>query len=272
MFGSKRFALMSPEGDESGGGAPGGGSLEGDQGTQSKDDVVPKSQFLAALSNAEQKRERELAALRAEFEAKLEKATAKPVEAPKVYTRAELNALVAAGQINQEQADAQMDIQTREAARAEAREVATNTVTQAQQKERVTSDIARYVAVKPELKDRGSADFQKVAAEYQFLVGLGDPPTLATELKAIRAAFGAVETIEQAAKGRPSHDSHQEHGAGGGSAGPKGGKGTLKLSERERAHYEPKVGPGKMYPDWKAVEEELSHASASTRRKHGAPV
>jgi hypothetical protein len=268
MFGFNRFALKSPEGDETGGGASGGGSSDDDSG-KSKDDVVPKSQFLAAIRSANDK----YAALEAQLnELKAAAAAPKQVDQPKEYTRAELNALVESGQINQAQADAQIELQVRSAAKSEARQEALHVVTEAQRKERVTSEIARYTALVPELKNKGSETFAKVAGEFQYLVGLGDSKTLETELKAIRAALGPVETLEQARKGRTSHESHQEHGAGGGGgAGPKGGQGNLKLSEKERSHYQRGIDAGR-YKDWKEVEAELQHANRSTRQKHGAPA
>jgi hypothetical protein len=274
MYGFNRFALQSPEGDEPGGGAAGGESPEGGsgEGKPKGDDVVPKSQFLAALKSAEEKREREIAALRAEFEGKLEKATAKAPEEPKVYTRADLNAMVEAGTINQAQADAQMDFQTRETAKAEAARVATEIVNRSTRTGDVTAQISSYVEAEPELKDKSSDTYQKVAEEFRFFVGQGDDPkSLATELKAIRAALGPIEKLKAAKSGRTSHEGHRETGGGGG-AGPKGGQGNLKLSAKERTHYEGKVGPGKLYKDWKAVEDELKFARPETRQRHGAPV
>jgi hypothetical protein len=261
MYGFNRFALCSPEG-ESGGGAPGGeSSEEGDSGETK--DVVPKSQFLAALKSAEEKRERELAALRAEFEGKLEKVTAKPVEQPKTYTRAELNAMVTAGTISQEQADAQIDFQLSAKAEATARSVATEVVSRAQRTESVSTQISQYTEAVPELLDRGSDTYQKVAGEFRFLVAQGDDPkSLSTELKAIRAALGPVEKVRAARSGRASHEDHRETGGGGGGAGPRGGQGNLKLTERERAHYQRGIDNG-LYKDWKAVETELKFKSGA---------
>jgi hypothetical protein len=260
MYGFNRFALCSPEG-ESGGGAPGGESSEDDSGETK--DVVPKSQFLAALSNAEQKRERELAALRAEFEAKLEKATAKPADQPKRYSRPELLAAVSAGTIPQDQADAEWERQIREDARAEARQIATETVSRAQRMESVSTQISQYTEAVPELLDRGSDTYQKVAGEFRFLVAQGDDPkSLSTELKAIRAALGPVEKVRAARSGRASHEDHRETGGGGGGAGPRGGQGNLKLTERERAHYQRGIDNG-LYKDWKAVETELKFKSGA---------
>jgi hypothetical protein len=260
MFGFNRFALLSPEGDV-GGGAPEGESPEGEG-----KDVIPKTQFLAALKSAEEKRERELAALRGEFEAKLAEATKPKAEAPKFYTKAQLDAAVEAGQISRDDADAQLQLQADERARAIARE----TVQQGLRTSSVSSQIDQYSALIPDVMVAGSDERGKVQAEYNFLVGLGDKPGLETQLKALRAAYGPIEAVRAAKSGRPSHESHVETpgGGGGGGPGPKGG--GLKLTARQREHYGPRVGPGKLYPDWKAVEAELGYATA--RRNTGAPA
>jgi hypothetical protein len=275
MFGFNRFALLSPEGDAGGGAAEGESSEEGGsgEGQQPKDgEFVPRTQLIAALNNAEQKRERELATLRAEFEAKLAKATEKPAETPKRYSRADLLAAVANQQITQEQADTEWERQIREDALATATQAAREIVTTATRTESVTAQISSYVEAEPELKDKSSDTYQKVAEEFRALVNLGDDPkSLTTELKAIRAALGPIEKLKAAKSGRTSHEGHRETGGGGG-AGPKGGQGNLKLSAKERTHYEGKVGPGKLYKDWKAVEDELKFARPETRQRHGAPV
>jgi len=210
-----------------------------------------------------------------EFEDKLAKATAKPVDLPKQYTRADLNALVAAGQITQEQADAQMDHQTREGARADAKAVATETVTAAQRKERVDTEIARYKAVAPEILDDAHETRQRIKEEFQALVQLGDDPReLATQLKAIRAVLGPVEKLERARNGKPAHESHRETGGGGGDQGgkKKTGDGTLtydSLSQREKDHYDRGIQSG-LYKDKAAVNEELKFVKPHIRQKYGA--
>jgi hypothetical protein len=274
MFGFNRFALLSPEGDAGGGAAEGESSEEGGsgEGQQPKDgEFVPRTQLIAALNNAEQKRERELATLRAEFEAKLAKATEKPAETPKRYSRADLLAAVANQQITQEQADTEWERQIREDALATATQAAREIVTTAKQTETVTSQIDQYKALEPEIMAQGSEIRDRIQQEYTYLLGLGDKHCEATQLKAIRAVLGPVEKLKAAKSGRTSHEGHRETGGGGG-AGPKGGQGNLKLSAKERTHYEGKVGPGKLYKDWKAVEDELKFARPETRQRHGAPV
>jgi hypothetical protein len=67
----------------------------------------------------------------------------------------------------------------------------------------INGTIERYKTALPSLMQPGSPERQKYEAEYRYLVQeLGDAPTLATELKAVRAAFGPIESVESAAKTR----------------------------------------------------------------------
>lgn len=267
---------MPPEVDaelDAGTGEPAGGEGKPDpkKDKQGDDEVVPKRQFLAALSSAEQKRERELAALRAEFEDKLAKATTKKADPPKRYSRGELNAAVTAGQITQEAADQVWDDQIRAEARAEAATVSTEIVTRAQRKERVDTDISRYTRLEPEILVPGSEIRAKVEAEYKFLVSLGDPANVETELKAIRAALGPIDQLELSRSGRTQHETHRETGGAGEGGKPRGKKFEDTLSPREKVHYQKGIDSGR-YKGWDEVKAELQHANPNTRRKHGATV
>ena len=231
-------------------------------------DVVPKSQFLAAIHSANQK----YAALEAKLNSVIEAGKKKPDPPPKRYSRTELNAAVQANQITQEAADQVWDDQIRAEARSEAATVSTEIVTRAQRKERVDSDIARYTRVEPEILVDGSEIRAKVAEEYKFLVNLGDPANVDTELKAIRAALGPIDSLELARSGRSQRDTHRE--TGGGSEGgkkPGGRKFEDTLSPKERSYYQKGID-AKRYKDWGEVKAELSFANPNTRRKHGATV
>lgn len=267
----KRFALFAPaDGESDAGGGASGGEDEG----KSKDDVVPKTQFIAAINSANEKHKREMQALRDEMDAKLATVTAKPAPADaKRYTREELNAMVESRQITQGQADAQMDFQTREDAKSDAKRVATETVTAAQQKERVETEIARYKAVAPEILDDAHDTRQRIMEEFQVLIGLGDDQkALSTQLKAIRAVLGPVEKLERARNGKPAHESHREYGGGESQSKKKDPAGALTyddLSPREKAHYDKGIQAG-LYKDKAAVNAELKFARQDIRRKYGA--
>lgn len=264
----KLDALFAPEDGDATDGAGGGGSSEqGDQSKQPGDEEsVPKKQFIAALASAERKRETQTAALEAQIAELRAKVEAKPpADQPKRFTRAELRAAVEASQITQEQADAEMDRQIREDAKAEARAQAHDVVSKAQQKERVSTEINRYLAVAPEI-GKGSDDEarERVAEEYRYLRSLGDAASPETELKAIRAVLGPIDRLEKARSGRASHESHRETGGGGGRQEKPGKDFKSNLDERTRAHYERGIQSG-LYKDWDAVREELKYARPRQR-------
>lgn len=251
----------------------GSGAPEGGEGKdKSNDDFVPKTQFLAAIKSANEKFD----SMKAELEAKLEAAKAAPkAETQKRYTRAELTAMVDSRQITQDQADAQLEWQSQEDAKATAARVAVETVTSAQRKSYVDAEIGRYKAVAPEILDDASEVRERIKEEYNFLVGtLGDPNSLDTQLKAIRSVLGPVEKLERARNAKASHESHRETGGGGGgpTEGGKKGEGKLSydnLSAREKAHYDKLIARG-LYKDIKAVNDELAYVNPTTRRKYGA--
>lgn len=265
-------ALHAPEEGDVSSGAAGG---EEEKGKQPKD-VVPTTQLIAALKNQGEQHARDMQALKADFEAKLATATEKPaIEAPKAYTRAELNALVEARSITQDQADTQMDMQIRSAAEAAAARVATETVAQAKLRERVDDEIARYTVVAPEILDEAHGTRDQIRAEYQYLLGLGDKPSVKTQLKAIRSVLGPVDKLERSRNGTPAHESHREDGGSGGDGGgrkPKGGSGELTydgLTQREKSHYDRLLASG-LYKDKAAVNAELKFSNSRTRAKYNA--
>jgi len=265
------YAPADDDGSDAGGGASGG---EDGKGKLKDDDVVPKKQFIAAINSANAKYD----ALEAKFNELQAKVTATPatVERPKRYTRGELNALVEARTITQDQADAQMDFQMREDSKAEAKRVATETVTAATQKDRIDTEIARYKAVAPEILDEAHETRQRIREEFAALISLGDDPhKLSTQLKAIRAVLGPVEKLERARNGRSEVLSHRE--TGGSERSDQGGRkkkgdGALTyddLSERERSHYDKGIQSG-LYKDKAAVNAELAFAKPHIRHKYGA--
>ena len=233
---------------------------------QGDDDVVPKSQFLAAIHSANQK----YAVLEAKLNAVIEAGQKKADPPPKHYTRSELNAAVQANQITQEAADQVWDDQIRAEARSEAATVSTEIITRAQRKERVDSDISRYVALTPDVMVEGSETRDKVAKEYNFLVSLGDPKTPETELKAMRSALGPIDSLELARSGTSRHETHRETGdAGSGGGKPGGKKFEDTLTERERNHYQRLITNGVM-KDWDEVKDEMKYANPKIRQKYGA--
>ena len=169
-----------------------------------------------------------------------------------------------------------MDIQARQDAEAAASRVATNVVAQDKLKERVTTDIAQYKRLAPEILDDDHETRQRIRIEYNELIAIGDDPnSLATELKAIRAVLGPIDRLEKARGGKTRTESHRETGGAGDGAEdgvktPGGGKLVKTLTTREKEHYSKQIG--KQYKDWADVEATLAYANPETRRKHGARV
>jgi len=170
-----------------------------------------------------------------------------------------------------------MDLQARQDAEATAQRVATETVTQDKLQERVTQDLAQYKRLAPEILEEGSDTRTRIQEEYEYMTSLGEKPTLATELKAIRAVLGPIDRLEKAKSGKNKADSHRETGGEGGDGEddgvktPGGGKLVKTLTSREKEHYSKLIGKGQ-YKDWAEVEDVLKFANPATRRKHGARV
>lgn len=269
----RRYALLAEadDGDGGGDGATAGGSPKGGQDGAGDGETVPKTQFIAALKSAERKREEEVSRLQAQIDGLAAQVKAKPADAPKRYTRAQLNAAVAASEITQEQADAEIERQIREDARADGQRAAVETITAVERKKLVDSDIARYKAAAPEILDDAHETRGKIREEYQALIALGDDPKdVATQLKAIRAVLGPIDRLERSRSGRTQHETHRETGGGGGPAAgrQKTGKLSDQLNAEGREHYEKGIKQGR-YKDWADVEAELKYAKPATRQRLG---
>jgi hypothetical protein len=234
---------------------PPGGESQGDGGKPPGDDWIPKTQFLAALRSATSQTEalaKEVRELKAAQEVKA---------APKPPTRAELLSLVGVGDLTQEQADAIWEKQIVERAKREAAaEVGQVNGAQAR-KHKVESELQGYKELVPAAWEEGSPERLKAAKEFKHLVDLGDPSDTATEAKALRAAFGDLETLRASKSARTgSAETHSETGGGK----PADGKSSaLKLDERQKKHYGHLIEQG-VYADWDAVKAELK---AAPRRK-----
>ena len=202
--------------------------------------------------------------------------TTQPVEpsqptGQKIWTEVELQDGVNAGTITQAVADQTLESQRQEAL---VDGVANRIQTQQAAADRaatVASEVGSYVTQHPELKNKDSAHFKKAGEEFTKLTALGyDKDDPATELLALKAAFGPVTV----AKGTPSFEVHQEGGSGqGGSEPSAGGEGAGDpasappgLSDRQASHYSHLIDVGIM-PDWNAVREELKFADQGIMKR-----
>ena len=264
----KKLALLAEEAgdgdDGGGGGASTGGSPEGGQDGKPNDGgekQIPESRLKAALKDQERR-------LTQAFEDRLAEATKAKPASQSHYTKAQLDAAVAAGQITQEQADAQLQAQADE----RASRVALETVSAAERSRLVSSEVARYKAIAPEILDDSHETRKSIQAAFDGLVELGDnPKDVATQLKAIRSVLGPIDRLERSRSGRSQHDTHVEIGGSGGSGGDrkqKTGKLVDQLNADSRRYYERKIESG-VYPNWDVVESELKYAKPAVRQRLG---
>lgn len=186
---------------------------------------------------------------------------------PKTYTRAELLEAVNAGTITQATADEVWEQQIT----TKVREDITRDITQRdavrERATRVSTEISRYKSAVPDVMDTSSDARKKVVAEFDYLVSIGQPKTVETELAALRSVFGPLERLEKRDVTREKRSSHQE----GGGARPNDDSGTTKngppanLPARYKQHYESMIGKG-MYTGWddKRLQAELKRVSPQT--------
>jgi hypothetical protein len=165
----------------------------------------------------------------------------KPDAPARVYTRAELRAMVTAGQITEDQMDSQLEMQLEAKLAARVDSTTSAAAVQAQAAATVETQMAAYIDAHPDLLDTESDLRAKVQEEFDYLVGVckDDPKDKRTELKAIRSAVGAL-----APKGRKKEPEPSEETGGSDGAPAKGGAddGWAKgLTAAQKAHYQKKI-------------------------------
>lgn len=180
-----------------------------------------------------------LAKLNNTISAKFAAPPAPPAPPEKTWTRSELNDQVLTGALTQDTADAILDRQVeRRIVSIAQNTVQTQTMTQTAQRE-----IDRYKALIPNAAEEGTTERDLLVAEYRELVSLGQPETIATELAALKIAFGKLSAIEAARASRQTAEFHQD--TGGGDSSPGKAKGPLaKIPARFREHYQDMIKKG----------------------------
>ena len=233
---------------------------------------IPKERFNDAVKTERQKASDREAQLLAE-NAALRASTVNrgTPDTDKRFSKAELNAAVKAFQITEEQSDELWAKQIRDDATKEAEDRILGRLKAERGQERVGADLNEYKRLAPEILDVNSEARQKIADEYSYLIGIGHPGNLATELTAIRAVLGSLDRLKLAKSARSDDDSHQETGGSqSGSSSKKVTKtGVDGLTVREKDYYDGMIKKG-MYKDWKEVETELKFSSPDVRRKAAA--
>ena len=195
---------------------------------------------------------------------------AKPKQQPETpqYTRAQLNAAVEAGTLTQEVADQlwENQVEARITKRVETKVVAQ--ATEQQREQAADRGLAEYQGLVPDAWVPGTDDRKAVDREFTNLLGLGFPRTKATELAALRAAFGDPEALRRSREAgrRGPADTHQETGGASGRRrqggdGDDGGEDAppSNLTPHQREHYNRAIQNG-VYASWKDVKAELKFA------------
>ena len=175
-------------------------------------------------------------------------------DAPKELTSAELQLAVDENRMTAADAEAIRDrqierrVETRVAKRSDAKELANA----------ASAELGRYIQAIPDLADPGSAAFEKVKDEYNYLVGLGyDADDRRTELLAARTAYGDVSKLEKIAQPK-DRETHQETGGGREPAadGATRADGWPKeMSADHRRYYEDQINQGALKDRAAALEE-----------------
>lgn len=176
---------------------------------------------------------------RLKLEGKIEQQAAAPAE--RVFTRTEVNAEVEAGRLTQSEADGYIARVESEALRRDIRKDVAADQAERERQTSISSDMDAYERRIPDLREKGSDSRQRVAKEFEYLVKtLGhqaDDP--ATELLAVRAAFGPAEQIRETTRdGIETHQSLSGSSNESGGRQPTGAGPLAGLDERARFHFE----------------------------------
>jgi hypothetical protein len=217
---------------------------EGSEGAADPKEVEGLKAALAAEREKRQGFERELAHVKGTVEGLKsgQKPTAEPE--PRIYTRAELRVMVDGGKITEEQMDAQLEQQLERKLEKKFKKEIDTATAETRVATTVETQIGAYIEAHPDLTDVNSDLRAKVQAEFDYLLSLGDDPKdKRTELKAIRAAVGAL-----APKGRKKEpEASEETGGSDGGTGKGGGDGdawSKDLTAAQKAHYQKKINQG----------------------------
>lgn len=183
-----------------------------------------------------------------------------------VYTRAQLEEFIANGQLTRAQAEDYNEARVRREVVEESEKRLDAKLAAARRIERVQADLDRYKTLMPTIMQPGTAERDKVAAEYRHITDtLGVPKSeaerLAMELTASRAAFGDLGALERSHAAASATRDNREITVETTSAG-KGTPNTkdplASLTPREKEHYDRMIKKGRYKGGWADVRAELT--------------
>lgn len=235
---------------------------------------IPKERFdqvYARSKDAEVKLQAEReqrARLEGELDAMKRQPTPPPQPTPQRYTEAQLQAMIDEGKATVGQALAyQAETLKLDVARQVEEKVRT-TLASSTKTSTLQQEMERYKAVIPEVTQVGSPERMKVEQEFKYLVNLGyDGNDPRTELMAVRAALGSVETVQERQRAKtitPGRETMQDVQAAGGAK--QGEPDVLKkMTAAQRQHYQRMIDRN-VYTSWDEVRAELKEYAASGGR------
>lgn len=223
---------------------------------------IPRDRFNEAVMSERAKREVLEAQLANERQEKAKLEEAAKAKAEPQYSRAELKSLVDEGKLSEDQAETLWERQVESRLQKKLEKSMIERSTTEKLNGTVSHLLTQYKTEIPDLENRESEAWKSVEKEYRFLVEtLGEPPTVATEVKACRAIFGPVDTIKNRTKG--SRETHKDTGSDGDDSVQVGAN---KISNRLREHYSKMIERGQ-YKSWDDpdLQAELKIATAKGR-------
>lgn len=225
---------------------------------------------LSALEAEREKRhgiERQLAELKGRVDG-LSARPAPAAEQPvKTYTWTELRTSVDQGKINDTQANAIWENQQNKKITSAVEKAVQTTATQS----RTQQTISSYAEKIPAVLQEGSEERARVQTEFNDLVSAGaDAKSPATELAALKAAFGPLAHI---ADGESRRETHQEGGSGdGGGTGARKNEGSggwpKDMPAGNRQFYQDLVNKGQQTRE-SAVKEWTDYQKNMSGRTRG---
>lgn len=253
--------------DEAQAGAQGDGQTDGEQRERK---YIPKERFdqvYARAKDAETKIQLERehrARLEGELEAMKRQPPPQTAPTPPRYSAAQLQAMIDEGKATVGQVLAYQEETMRLEMDRKLDEKVQATLKASAKTSTLQQEMDRYKATVPEVTQEGTPERQQVVKEFNYLVGLGyDASDPRTELMAVRAALGSVETIQERRKSKSiptGRETMQDIQASGGGK-PQGEPDVLKkMTAAQRQHYQRMIDRN-VYKGWDEVREELKFAA-----------
>jgi len=218
----------------------------------------------------ELQRERE-ERIRQEERLKAKEETQAAQSTQKEYTWEQLEAAIEEGKITRAWANTYREELVAKKAKDAAKRELQEEQQRLTQKTSVESELDRYKQLVPDVMQRESPIRQKVEREYAYMVQtLGFKEGLPTQLAAVRAALGDLDTVERSVKAKHSttREPFMETHSSTQKPQQKSSKFIDKLDERLKAHYEKMIRTGQ-YAGWDEIEAELKYVPPTIGARRG---